>query len=292
MTRNLRLWSLAFILPGLALYLYVVIAPSFQVVNNGLYAWSPGQVPLFVGLGNYTAMFADSAFIDALVHTLVLLIGALVIQIPLGFFFALLIQRNLKGRTLFQTIYFIPVVLSSAVIAVLWTQVYATKFGLLNTALRAVGLDTWTRAWLGDTSTALYAVVAVVGWQYVGLYMLIFLSAMQRIPTSIYEAGELDGASGLAQVRLLTVPMLLDTVKLAVVLVVTSAVQYFNLILAMTAGGPANSSSVLASYMYNKAFQESLLGYASAVATVMLVLNLVLAVGIQRLFRRDPLELG
>lgn len=292
MTRTLRRWSLAFLVPGLALYVYVVIMPSIQVVNNGFYDWRPGQVPTLVGFANYVEMFADKAFIDALFHTFVLLIGSMIVALPLGFLFALLIQRKPWGHGVFQTVYFIPMVLSSAVIAVLWAQVYATQFGLLNTTLRFLGLEQLTRSWLGETDTALYAVVAVVGWQYVGLYMLIFLSAMQRIPPSIYEAGALDGATGLVQVRRLTIPMLFDTVKLSVILAVTGAVQYFNLILAMTAGGPANSSSVLASYMFNKAFQESRLGYAAAVATIMLVLNLVLALGLQRLFRREPLELG
>lgn len=292
MTRNLRRWSLVFLIPGLALYLYVVIVPSAQVVNYGFYEWSPGQASTFVGLGNYVAMFQDQAFLDALGHTFALLIGALIIQIPLGFFFAVLLQRSLWGRGFFQTVYFIPVILSSAVIAVLWRQVYANDFGLLNTILRAVGLDSLTRAWLGDTETALNAVVVVVGWQYVGLYMLIFLSAMQRIPPIIYEAGALDGATGWKQLRHLTMPMLFDTFKLSLILVATGAVQYFNLILAMTAGGPANSSSVLASYMFEKAFDESRLGFASAVATVMLVLNLIIAVGLQRAFRREPLELG
>lgn len=292
MTRNLRRWSIVFLIPGLALYLYIVIMPSLQVMNNSLYDWQAGQEAIFTGLGNFTKLFADRTFIDAAWHTLALLVGAMIIQLPLGFLFAVLIHRKLPGSNFFQAVFFIPMVLSSVVVAVLWTQVYQTRFGLLNTFLRALGLEDWTRSWLGDPKTALWAVIVVVGWQFVGLYMLLFLAALQRIPLSIYEAGSLDGATGWAQLRHLTIPMTFDTFKLAIVLVVTGSVQYFNLIWAMTLGGPANSSSVLASYMYIRAFQESRLGYAAAVATVMLLLNLILAVGLQRLFRRDPLELG
>lgn len=292
MTRNIRRWSIFFLLPGLALYLYIVIVPSVQVVNNGFFDWQVGQTPVFTGIENYTRLLADRAFIDAAWHTLVLLIGSTLIQLPLGFLFALLIHRKLPAASFFQTVFFIPMVLSSVVVAVLWTQVYQTRFGLLNTALRSLGFDDLARSWLGDPGTALGAVVVTIGWQFVGLYMLIFLAAMQRIPGSIFEAGELDGATGWSQVWELTIPMMFDTFKLAVVLVVTGSVQYFNLIWAMTMGGPANSSSVLASYMYERAFKEGRLGYAAAVATVMLLLNLVLAVGLQRIFRRDPLELG
>lgn len=292
MTRNLRLWSLGFLVPATALYLLIVIVPSIRVVNDGFFDWQVGQTPEFVGLGNYRDLLDDSAFISSAWHTLALLVGALVIQIPLGFLFALLIHRGSRGAGFFQTVFFIPMVLSSVVIAVLWTQVYQGDFGLLNTVLRAMGLDSLTRSWLGDTDTSLGAVIVVVGWQYVGLYMLIFLAAMQRIPRSIYEAGWLDGASGWGEVRRLTIPMLSDSVKLSVILVVTGSVQYFNLIWAMTMGGPAGSSSVLASFMYERAFLEGRLGYASSVATVMLVLNLLLAVGLQRVFRRDPIEFG
>lgn len=292
MTRNLRIWSLIFLVPGTLLYLYIIILPSLQVVNNSTYNWQAGQEAVFTGLDNYAALFADQIFVSAAVHTLALLVGSMLIQVPLGFLFALLIHQKLRGSSFFQTVFFIPMVLSSVVIAVLWTQIYQTRFGLLNTMLRAVGLDTLANSWLGDPTTALWAVIFVVGWQFVGLYMLIFLAALQRIPSSIYEAGALDGATGWSRLWSLTLPMTFDTFKLAIILVVTGSVQYFNLIWAMTMGGPANASSVLASYMYVTAFQESRLGYAAAVATVMLVVNLVVAVGLQRLFRRDPLELG
>ncbi|PDQ35036.1 MAG: hypothetical protein B5766_07865 [Candidatus Lumbricidophila eiseniae] len=292
MIRNLRIWSLIFLLPGLALFIYIVVLPTIQVINSSMYNWSPGQVGTFVGLNNFTQMFADPSFRDALLHTFVLLIGAMIIQIPLGFIFAYLIFRRYIGSAFFQTVFFIPMVLSSVVIALLWTQVYNQDFGLLNSLLRAVGLGDLTRPWLGDSSSSLISVVVVVGWQYVGLYMLIFLAALQRIPHSIFEAAEIDGAVGVRQLKSITAPLVIDTLKLSVILVVTGAVQYFNLIWAMTQGGPANSSSVLASYMFIKGLQESRLGYAGAVATVMLVVNLILAIGLQRVFRREPLELG
>lgn len=292
MNRNLRVWSLLFLLPGLALFIYIVVLPTIQVVNSSLYDWSPGQEGTFVWFRNFSQMFADPSFRESLLHTLVLLVGAMVIQIPLGFFFAYLIFKRYVGSGFFQTVFFIPMVLSSVVIALLWTQVYNLDFGLFNTLLRGVGLGDLARPWLGDPSTSLISVVMVVGWQYVGLYMLIFLAALQRIPNSIFEAAELDGARGTRQFRSIVTPLVFDTLKLSVILVVTGSVQYFNLIWAMTQGGPANSSSVLASYMFIKGLQESRLGYAGAVATVMLVLNLVLAIGLQRMFRREPLELG
>lgn len=293
MTRTLRAWGLAFLVPGLALYLFIVIWPSIQVVNNSLFAWTPGLPADFVGLGNFVRIFSDPVFMKAIGHTFVLLAGALIIQIPIGLLIALILhRRGPRTRDILQTAFFIPMILSSAVIAVLFIQVYAPQFGLLNTILRAVGLESLAKPWLGDPSTALLAVVAVIGWQFVGLYMLIFMAALRRIPPAIYEAGELDGAVGFHRLRHITLPLIFDSVKLSVMLVITGAVQYFNLIWAMTKGGPANESNVLASYMFVKSFQDSQPGYGAAVAAVMLAINLVLAIALQAAFKRDPIELG
>ena len=292
MIRSLRRWSIVFLIPGLALYLYIVIGPMVQAVNTGFYEWKPGLQAVFIGLDNYADLFTDQVFLRSVGNTFTLMLGAMAIQLPLGFVFALLIHRKVRGHAFFQTVFFIPMVLSTVVIAVLWAQIYQPRFGLLNTALEWLGLSALQRSWLGDTETALWSIIAVVGWQFVGLYMLIFLAALQRIPASITEAAALDGAVGWRRTRTITLPLIFDSFKLSVILAVTGSVQYFNLIWAMTQGGPANSSSVLASFMYIEAFRNSNLGLAAAVATVMLALNFVLAVGLQKVLHREPYELG
>ena len=292
MRRSMRRWSVAFLAPGIVLFCLIVIYPVLRMLQYGFTNWT-GVGPLtWVGFANYINMWQDPIFVGSLIHTFLLMVGALVIQIPLGFLLAMTLSRRLAGYRFFRTVYFIPVVLSTVVIAQLWTQVYQPQFGIINALLRGVGLGSLARPWLGDAQTALWSVIAVVGWEYVGLYMVIFLSALQRIPVSLTEAAALDGAVGWSQTRHLTLPLLLDTFKLSIILVVTGSVQYFNLIYLMTEGGPANSTSVLASYMFLHAFQENQFGYASAVAGFMLVVSLVLAIGLQFVFRREPIELA
>lgn len=292
MRRSMRRWSTAFLLPAALLFLLIVIYPVIRMIGYSFTNWSGAGPKVWVGLGNYRYMWSDPIFVRSLVHTFWLMCGALVIQIPLGFALAMLLSRKLPGYRFFRTVYFIPVVLSTVVIAQLWTQIYQPQFGIVNVFFRAVGLGGLARPWLGNTHTALWSIVAVVGWEYVGLYMVIFLSALQRIPASLKEAASLDGAVGWQQTRYLTLPLLLDTFKLSTILVVTGSVQYFNLIWLMTEGGPANSTSVLASYMFLHAFQENQFGYASAVAGFMLAVSLILAVGLQIAFRREAIELA
>ncbi len=292
MTRTLRRWALAFLVPATLVYVLTVIYPAVRVIQYGFFNWQTGGPLKWAGLSNYTAMFHDPVFVGSVEHTAELLAGAMVIQIPLGFLFALLIFKRYPGHRLYRTVYFIPVVLSTVVIGELWTEVYATPYGLLNAVIRLLHLGNGAQSWLGDPKTALWSVIVVVGWQYVGLYVLIFLSAMQAIPRALFEAAALDGAVGWAQTRRLTIPVLLDTFKLAFILLVAGSVQYFNLVWVMTEGGPANASQVIASYMFIQAFTNNQLGYASAVATFMLLSSLVLAIALQRLFRRAPLELA
>jgi raffinose/stachyose/melibiose transport system permease protein len=288
----LRRWALAFLVPATLVYVLTVIYPAVRVIQYGFFNWQTGGPLKWAGLSNYTAMFHDPVFVGSVEHTAELLAGAMVIQIPLGFLFALLIFKRYPGHRLYRTVYFIPVVLSTVVIGELWTEVYATPYGLLNAVIRLLHLGNGAQSWLGDPKTALWSVIVVVGWQYVGLYVLIFLSAMQAIPRALFEAAALDGAVGWAQTRRLTIPVLLDTFKLAFILLVAGSVQYFNLVWVMTEGGPANASQVIASYMFIQAFTNNQLGYASAVATFMLLSSLVLAIALQRLFRRAPLELA
>lgn len=292
MRKSLQRWSIAFLVPGTVLFCLIVIYPVVRTLQYSFTNWS-GVGPLTnVGFANYINLWADPVFISSLVHTFLIMIGTMVIQIPLGFILASLISKKLRGYKFFRTVFFIPVVLSTVVIAELWIQIYQPQYGIVNALLRAVGLASWVRPWLGDVHTALWSVIAVVGWEFVGLYMIIFLSALQRIPATLTEAAELDGAVGWSQTRYITLPLMFDTFKLAMILLVTGSVQYFNLIYLMTNGGPANSTSVLASYMFRYAFQENQLGYASAVAGFMLVVSLVLAIGLQILFRREPIELA
>lgn len=292
MQKNLRRWGLFFLVPGTLLYIFIVIYPVMMMFKYSLMDWQGGDSSEFIGFKNYGKLWQDPVFLQSILHTFLLMIGALLIQIPLGFLIALALYRRPFGYRFFRSVYFIPIVLSTVIIGTLWTQIYDPQNGLLNMTLNGVGLHALTQPWLGNMRTALWSIIAVVGWQYVGLYMVIFLAALQAIPPSLFEAAAIDGAQGWKREISITIPLLLDTFKLSIILVVTGSVQFFNLIWLMTQGGPANATSVMASYMFLHAFNYNELGYASAAAGVMLFISLLLAVILQRIFRHEVIELG
>ncbi len=292
MRKSLLRWSLLFLVPGTLLYILVIIYPVVTMFKYSLTNWQGGDTSDFIGIKNYLKLWYDPVFLQSIAHTFLLMLGALIIQIPLGFLLAIILYRRPFGYRIFRSVYFIPLVLSTVIIGTLWLQIYEPQHGLLNTLLDGLGLHALTQPWLGNVHTSLASIIVVVGWQYVGLYMVIFLSALQTIPPTLFEAASIDGAKGWMREIYITVPLLLDTFKLSVILVVTGSVQYFNLIWLMTAGGPANSTSVMASYMFLHAFQSSEFGYASAAAGVMLILSLFLALVLQRVFKREVIELG
>jgi N-acetylglucosamine transport system permease protein len=290
----------SFLLPPLVLYGVFVLSPylqAFQISTTDWLGYSAQADP--VGMANFRTLLHDGYVWNALTNNAILLAVVPVLTIALGLFFATMLTMGgrkgragvtgVRGSAVYRLVYFFPQVLSVVIIALLWKEIYHPTTGLLNGALRSVGLP--TPAWLGDPRFAFWCVLAVMVWSNVGFYVVLFGAAMQAIPRDIYEAVLLDGASRAVMLRRITIPLLWDTVQVAWIYLAIAALDGFILVQLMTNGGPNFTSEVIGMRMYDTAFgSETKFGYASAIGVVMFFLTLSVAVLALRAARRDRIE--
>ncbi len=282
----------AFLLPALGLYGYFVISPYVQAFVISATDWRGFSGNFnWVGLENFKRLLNDEYMRNALWNNALLLLLLPVLTIGLALFFSSMLNvHRARGAGFYKIIYFAPQVLSVAVIGVLWREIYNPRSGLLNGALRAVGLDGLAKSWLGDPSVAFWAVLAVMVWANVGFYIVLFGAAMQSIPKELYEAAELDGASRWATLWRITLPLLWDTVQVAWVYLAILALDGFALVQIMTRGGPDYSTDVVGQRMYDVAFSEFKFGEASAIGVILFFLTLTITVIALRVTRRERIE--
>jgi ABC-type sugar transport system permease subunit len=239
----------------------------------------------YVGLANYAELLTDATFWRSMVNTLLYVVGKLVIQVPLAFVLAMLLDRKLRGTALARAALFAPLVTSGAVIAVIWNLMYFPDTGLFNAILDRVGLP--TQPFLTSSTQALPAILAVGIWEDIGFSVLIFLAGLQAIPTSVYEAAQLDGVRGWRLARYVTLPLLRRTTMVVTFMVTVFSFRVFTPIFVMTQGGPDNATNNAVYFMYQQAFQFSNLGFASAVGVTVIVLVAGLLALQARLLRTD-----
>ena len=300
--RGKRLFIAAFLIPPLLLYGVFVVSPYAQAFQISATNWG-GLSPEyeFVGLDNFRRLLGDGTFWNALRHNAWLLALLPVVTILLGLFLASMIcvggrrdrvgVHGVRGAAVYRIVYFFPQVLSVAIVGVLWKEMYAPNSGLINGALRAVGLDALARPWLGDPRFAFWCLALVLLWSNVGFYVVLFSAAMQSVPRDIYEAALLDGATRASTLFRITVPLLWDTIQVAWVYLAILAIDGFAVAQIVTNGGPGYSSDVVGLRLYNTAFTDSQFGYASAIGVAMFFLTLSVAAVFLRVTRRDRVEM-
>ena len=254
------------ILPAFIFYVVFAIYPILQSFYYSVMDWNGFNEMTFVGLDNFKKLFADPLFWNSVKNNLYVVLVSVLGQVPIALFFALLLNRKLKGAKLFRTIGFLPVVLSTVVISLTWSLIYNSRNGLINEFLGSIGLDSLAQNWLGDTKWTMASVLVVVVWQFIGLYLIIFLAALQNVPAEVLEAAKIDGASEWATTWKITIPMIWDTILVAIILCIAGSLKTFDLIYVMTHGGPAHSTDVMALYMFNETFTTLQYGYGSAVS--------------------------
>jgi N-acetylglucosamine transport system permease protein len=285
-----------FLLPAVVLYGLFVLYPYIQAFYLSLTSWrgvSPSKP--WVGLDNYRNLWEDERFMEDLTRNGQLLVVVPLITIAIALTFAALFTQTgqkVRGAGFYRVVFFFPQIISSVIVAMLWSFVYSPNVGLLNGFLRAIGLDSLQRTWLGDEKLILWAIAAVAIWSSVGFYMVIYVASMQSIPTSFYEAATLDGASRWRSFRDITFPLSWETIRTTMIYLAIGALDFFALVQVMTGGGSGSGrkAEVAALYMYNTAFTKSRWGYASAIGVVLLVLTLLLSLVIMRLTRRETYE--
>lgn len=274
--------GLVYLSPVLVIYGFVVLYPTAQSAWLSLFNWDGVSAASWAGLSNYTNFLSEPTLRAALTHTLVLIIFYAVLPIVLGLISAALVTaRHQRGMGLFRSVIFLPQVLTSVVIAVIWRQIYAPE-GALNSALSAVGLDTLTQNWLGSFTLALPALGLVGTWTTFGLCMVLFVSGVQSISLELYDAARVDGAGRVREFFAVTLPGLRGQVAVAATLTVIGALRAFDIIWLTTRGGPGDSTTTPAVYLYERAFIEPDIGAAAAVGVVLAAVCLIIALAILR----------
>lgn len=279
-----RLVILLFLLPALILFLLFVIYPIFRSAYYSTFDWKGlGPAVDYIGLKNYAKIFADKVFLKAIQNVVVIIVCSLALQLPLAMMLAVMVGRDLPGRTVFRAVFFLPYVLSEVNTAIMWMLLYNPdpERGLLNGILVMLGLSPVN--WLADMKVVLFAVFITLTWKYFGFHMLLFLTGLQNIPTEIEEAARMDGANTFQNFFQITLPLLSGTIKTSVYMSVLGSIQQFILVWVMTRGGPVNASETMATYMYRFGFVRFQLGYGSAVAIIMFILCVIFSLIYQRL---------
>ncbi|MDF2836851.1 MAG: sugar transporter permease [Paenibacillus sp.] len=261
--------------PALLIYLGIAIVPIGLSLYYSLMDWNGIGAKEFAGLDNYVRMFQSDTFWLSVKNNLIIMVTGLVGQLPLGLLMALLLNKGLKGSGFFRTVGFMPVVISSVMVSLIWGMIYNTEYGLLNNFLAFVGLESWQQNWLSDPKWSILSISVAYIWQNVGLYMVMFLAALQNISDEVNEAAELDGATGLKRTLYVTIPMIRATLMVTVVYSISNSFRVFDLIQVLTGGGPAHQTEVMTIHMYSSAFVNLEYGYGSAVSIMILLFSLV-----------------
>ena len=260
----------------LGIFVYIPLVANFYYSAFSFSALSPTKK--FVGLQNYQTLFSDPVIGTALTNNIWYCLISVAIQVLLALVIAALLEDKLlsKVSTVLRTTYFLPVLISMTVVALLFSFVYQPKIGLINAALKFFGIKN-PPAWTGDPKTAIFSAIIMSQWHSTGYTTMLFIVAIQGISTDLYEAAEIDGAGRLQRFLHITVPQVREMMFVTMVTTVTGAFLVFNDVYILTQGGPGNASTTLAVYMYRNAFNLDKMGYASTIAGMMLIICLVLA---------------
>ena len=278
-----------FLLPALILFCGILIAPIVMSGYYSLFDWNGIGEKTFLGLANYYELFTSNSigFLKALGNALLLALLSVCIQLPLALWLALKLGKGIKGERIFLSIYFMPVLISTVVIGQLWLKIYNPDYGILNVLLRSIGLESWTRIWLGLKETALGAVFVPILWQYVGYHMLLMYAGVKSVPPELREAAMLDGATDRQVNWHIVLPYIKPIIRISVIFAITGSLKSFDLIYVLTNGGPFHSTEVPSTLMINMLFLRNRYGMGSTIAVLLIILCFGFALLINRIFKEE-----
>ena len=264
---------LLFLAPALILIGIYIIWPIIMSFDLSMFEWdgvSPQKI--YVGLKNWKDLLQDSIFWHAFLNNVKFIFLSIIIEMPIAILLAVLLDRGGKKFDVFKSLFYLPMLMSSVAIGVLFKYIYDPSFGLLSGILSFLHLDFLNQDWLGDPKVAFYSVVAVICWQYIPFYMIFFIAALSNIPHELYEAAKIDGATQGQYFWRIELPLLSPSIKTACILSLIGSLKYFDLIYVMTEGGPSNATELMATYMYKNAFASFKMGYGSTIASAMFMI--------------------
>ena len=281
-------WTgLAFVAPAFVLLAIFLFVPFFMTVGYSFTNYNilkPDRME-FVGLKNFIRLTQDTVFMKSIVNTFVFVILVVPLQVCLALGLALMINRKMKGISVYRLAFFAPTVLSLVVVSILWTYIYNPNNGLLNSLLGSVGIGPFK--FLNDPKTAMLCIVILSAWQGCGFQMMIFLSGLKGVSQSLYEAARVEGANRWQIFTHITWPSISKTTFLVTTMLIISSFQVFDQAFILTRGGPGNATITLVYYIYNNGFNNLNMGYASSISMVLFLIILVFSVMNTRLNNAD-----
>ncbi len=273
--RNEFIWGWIFILPTMLGLIILNIYPIIQTIIQSFYKTGAfGKGNIFIGLDNYTKMFGDPEVWQSLINTFKYAIVEVPFSIAISLVLAVLLNRKMAGRSVYRTIFFLPMVAAPAAVAMVWRWLFNSEFGLLNHIFHT------KINWVSDPNIAVYAIAVIGIWSIIGYNMVLFLSGLQEIPKDYYEAASIDGANGIAQFFNITIPLLSPTIFFVLITRVIGAMQVFDLIyMVMDKNNPALAKTQSLVYLfYQYSFVENNKGYGSAIVVLLLVIIMIITV--------------
>lgn len=270
-----------YLLPALVLIAAFIFFPIILNFIFSFYRWSSfSPEKTFIGFDNFTRLFKDPVIGTALINNIAFALISIFFQVGISMIIAAVLEEKWmqSAQPLFRTIYFLPSMISLTVVSLLWQTMYSPMYGIINPLLESIGLGAFTNDWLGNTKTAIYSVIMVSQWQYIGYTMVLFLVAMQKISLDLYEAAVIDGANSFQRFIYITIPGIKEMLLVNVMTTIIGAFKVFDAIYIMTSGGPGRSTEVLGSYLFRTGFRNDEMGYASAIASLVFVITFALSI--------------
>lgn len=283
--------GLFFLLPAVVFLVYANYVPFVWNFVLSFQKWNGYLKQSWTGLGNYTRLFSDDLFAASVFNSTFLAVTATVGAVSLGLALAAFLYKVTKAEgAVYRLILFLPSMMPIAVIALLFTFIYNPEMGLLNNALRALGLGDLTTAWLEDKSTLLWCIAVVNLWRMAGLTMMLCYTAMVMLPASLFESSHLDGAGYLTQFTRIVLPLILPIIQLSAVFTLSTNFKTFDTVFVLTRGGPGNLSMTVPIYMTDTAFTFGEFGYAATMGVAITAVIMLTIAGTSRLLRGESHE--
>lgn len=286
MKQKNRPWIVGFLAPTLIIFALIYLGPLLLALVSSFTKWNGMQAMKFVGLKNYIDIFQNETFHAALGHTLLWALLAVCVHVPFGVLVALVLKRKRKGWRFTRSVFMLPNIISKSALALMFVFIFKPDVGVLNTLLKAVGLEELTRNWLTDPGTALLSVTNIWLW-YAAVITLIVFSEMSSISNEIEESAKIDGATSLQVDWYIYLPLLRRAIGTGAIVAITSVFKEFESIYMTTNGGPGDSTMTVSVMMVNKIVQSNQYGYANALGVLLLVLGIVVMLLCNKVFRMD-----
>ena len=290
--RKDNLLSIAFLLPALTLLAVYIIYPIISTLILSFQTWKGiyGAPKEFVGFANYLQVLKSDTFWNALLNSFYFMVGTFLVLMPLSFGLALLVTSKLKFTGFMKTMYYIPVILGTTTVALMWKCILNPNTGVLAGIMHAIGLGDSIHDWLNTAPENVWVTVLINEWKYAGYNMLIFIAGITSIPQTTFEAAKIDGCSRWQTLRYITLPLCKNSFKVFSILGITGCLKVFDIIWAMTAGGPNDASSTPGIMVYQFAYTYKKYGRSAAIAILLLIMGVALSAVCNKVFKQEELN--